>query len=128
MEGKTVLIIDDDSELCEYLLAALSEFDCKTYIAYDGETGFSLFQKKQIDLVITDIYMPKMNGLELIQKMRELKPEIRILAISGGHKIFHQNALEWAQAGGAFDILEKPFDHTDFMNKVKGILDPKTSG
>jgi len=122
MEDKSILIIDDDAEIREYMVSALSEFGYRLYTAEDGVAGLNCFQENSIDLVITDIYMPKMHGLELIRTLRKINPEIKILAISGDNRDYNHHALDWAEAAGAFEILEKPFEHDQFISMIKMII------
>ncbi|MBT5269499.1 MAG: response regulator [Candidatus Marinimicrobia bacterium] len=122
MKRNNVLIIDDDTELRKYIVSTLNSLGCKTIEASDGEEGLAFFQDFQIDLVITDIYMPKMNGIELIQNIRQLDSKINIVAMSGDFRNHNHNSLEWAKAMGALEIIEKPFDHQDFVSKVQAII------
>lgn len=122
MNKKSILIVDDDAELREYMASALSALGYNIVTAEDGEEGLKCFRENSIDLVITDIYMPKMDGLELIQTLRKIAPEVKILATSGDNRDYSHDALDWAEAAGAFEILEKPFEHDQFIDMIKTII------
>ncbi|MCF7807460.1 MAG: response regulator [Candidatus Marinimicrobia bacterium] len=113
-----VLVIDDNEEVLEFMVEALSENGYECLRSQDGEKGLQLLQETDVDLVITDIYLPQINGLDLIQKMREFKPEIKILAISGDFKQHKHDSLKWAKSLGAVDSLEKPFSYSELIAKV----------
>jgi len=82
----TILLIDDDEDVrnmtAELLLSAGHAVDT----ADDGKTGLALYKTKQYDLVITDIVMGEMDGLQLIDQLRQTDPRPRVIAISGGHQ------------------------------------------
>ena len=122
MDEKSVLIIDDDDEIREYVVAVLAELGFITYTAEDGLAGLQCFQTNSIDIVITDIYMPKIDGIELIQKLQRLKPAIKILAMSGHEHDYNHDALNWAEAAGAFEVIEKPFEPDQLIEMVKIML------
>ena len=117
-----ILVIDDDEEICRMLQELLSSEGHEVDIANGGQEGIDHYRRLPSDLVITDIYMPKMNGIELIQNIRQLDSKINIVAMSGDFRNHNHNSLEWAKAMGALEIIEKPFDHQDFVSKVQAII------
>jgi len=122
IEEKSVLIIDDDVDIREFIATALSEFGFITYTAEDGLAGLTSFQSNSIDMVITDIYMPKMNGIELIQKLHRMNPDVKILAMSGDARNYNHEALNWAEAAGAFEVIDKPFELTQLIEMINMML------
>ena len=78
--------------------------------AGDGREGLSLFRKQNFDLVITDLIMPEMEGMETIRALRTLSPHLPIVAISGGGRGSSENYLHLAQHFGANLIFAKPFE------------------
>ena len=89
-------------------------------LASNGEEGLRLFRKTPADLVITDIIMPEKEGLETIREMKKMKPELKIIAMSGGGKISADNYLETAKIFGASRLIEKPFSQQDMISDRSG--------
>lgn len=105
-----VLVIDDDANI-RRVLARLIEREGHTVVeAEDGKVALRRFVGDPADLVISDIYMPEMDGIELLMRLRETFPEARLVAMSGGGAIAAQYVLDAAKALGAIAVLEKPFD------------------
>ena len=78
----TILYVEDDDQLRDNTIFLFQPFFKEIDSASDGEEGLSLYNKKQYDIVITDINMPKMNGIEMISKIKEINTEQKIIAIS----------------------------------------------
>ncbi len=121
---ETVLIVDDDEELLNAVQEALTSHGYKTVPISSSPNALNVFQKipQEIALVITDIAMPQMDGKELIKKIKEIKPEIKILAMSGHAKYI-------ADKDGIREIdgfLKKPFESLYLLSVVRRILDAKT--
>ncbi len=122
---KKILIIDDDkdfnSSLKEYL--GYREFDVSS--ALDGKQGLSLISTETPDLIITDIVMPELDGIELLDKIQSdtvLSP-IKIIAISGGGRIAGQQYLSIAEGLGADCIFEKPLNLDELIEAINNLLD-----
>ena len=122
MKDITILIIDDDESTRKFLGAALDDLQCKLLMAEEGVAAYQLLQAEHVDIVITDIYMPNINGLELIQHLSQTKPQIKTIAMSGDYRQHNHNALEWARAAGAVGILEKPFEPEVLIRMVKDVI------
>ena len=82
-ESSYILLVDDNSHGLVVRKALLEEVGYKIWIAHNGEEALELYASKQIDLVVTDYKMPKMNGVELIQKIRNSDAAARIIMLSG---------------------------------------------
>jgi putative two-component system response regulator len=105
-EHSEILVVDDEPEIRSLLRDALSEeFHCET--AGDGNRALDLAERRRFDLIISDISMPHMNGLELLDRIRSLQPATKVILMTGA-----KNAQSAGQAirRGAFDYIEKPFD------------------
>lgn len=98
-----VLIVDDD-ENDRLLMRALLGNDHELYMAANGEQALKLYLRHPIDVVVTDIQMPKGDGLELISALRGLDPDAAIVAVSGQDP----RKLQLAELAGARAILRKP--------------------
>jgi CheY-like chemotaxis protein len=116
-----VLIIDDEPRVCTVLRRYLESDAHSVVEAYDGRHGLELCKSDTPDLVITDIFMPEMDGIEVIRALASLRPWLPILAISGGHP---DEYLKFAQLFGAFDVLQKPIDKLVLLCAVRALLDP----
>lgn len=82
-EHRNILIVDDNPEQCEILSELVSELGHTAYTAADGEMALQLFQERRIDLVITDIKMPRMDGMTLLEKIRQRDPKVRVIVVTG---------------------------------------------
>lgn len=114
-----VLIVEDDDDLREMLKVTLTKNKYTVLEAADGKEAITKFKPSVTDLVITDIIMPHEEGLKVILKIREIKPDIKIIAISGGGKAGPGSYLNIAKALGANAVFSKPFSINDLLNKVK---------
>ncbi len=117
-----ILLVDDFAQLVEVLQAFLVHDDHRVSVAADGREAWELFQKAAYDLVITDLWMPEVSGFELIKRIKELRPSVKILAISGakGGDVFSR--LNDAEAAGADAILAKPFSRQVLLEKVDQLM------
>jgi CheY-like chemotaxis protein len=117
-----ILIVDDEKDLREMLKISLLRRKFTVYEAENGKDAINHFKPSITDLVITDIIMPDEDGLKVIIKLRELKPLIKIIAISGGGKAGPGSYLNLAKALGADAIFSKPFSITDLIAKIEELL------
>lgn len=118
-----ILIVDDEDNIRFTLVKTLQAEGHETFEASDGEFAQDILDKHDVDLVITDILMPNREGLETIKMLRESRPEIRIIAMSGGGRLHNTNFLKAAKQFGADLVLKKPFSMADLRNEVAEILD-----
>ena len=105
-----VLVIDDDPDLRGTLRDMLQELGCSVIEAKDGADGVARFDGALVDLVFTDILMPRQEGIETIRALRKLKPGLPIVAMSGGGPMQDMRYLDFAGKLGADEVLQKPFD------------------
>jgi CheY-like chemotaxis protein len=117
-----ILIVEDDKELREMLRVTLLRNKYIVIEATDGKDAISHFKPSIIDLVITDLIMPEEDGLKVIMKLRELKPELKMIAISGGGKAGPGSYLKLAKALGADAVFSKPFSINDLIAKIEELL------
>jgi len=102
---RTVLIVDDEASIRLTLQGILEDEGYRTMLAEDGLDALAKLQKELPDLVLLDIWMPKLDGLETLQRMKELYPELAVVMISGHGTI--ETAVKSTKLG-AFDFIEKP--------------------
>jgi CheY-like chemotaxis protein len=118
-----VLLVEDDKELREMLKLSLLRSGYRVMEAENGKDAILHFKPLVTDLVVTDLIMPEEDGLKVVIKLRELKPSIRIIAISGGGKVGPGSYLNLAKALGADAIFSKPFSINDLISKIELLLD-----
>jgi len=104
----SILLIDDDENLRILTAEVLRADGHKVDTADDGTTGLALYKASLPDLVITDIVMSDMNGLQLIEELRKTAPRPRVIAISGGSTFSRPVYLPMAKDLGVERILAKP--------------------
>lgn len=100
----------------------LASADYEVIRAEEGAAGPQLLKTHRIDLVVTDIIMPCMEGIETIREFREIDPDLPIIAMSGGGLTAGADYLRMAEALGANAILAKPFDREELLAIVEGCL------
>ncbi|WP_367771636.1 sigma-54 dependent transcriptional regulator [Flavobacterium sp. WC2421] len=119
-----ILIIEDEAAIRRVLTKILSE-ENDTYEvedAEDGVVGFEKIKNNDYDLVLCDIKMPKMDGVELLEAVKKIKPEIPMVMISGHGDM--ETAINTMRLG-AFDYISKPPDLNRLLNTVRNALDKK---
>ncbi len=119
-----ILIIEDEAAIRRVLTKILSE-ENETYLvedAEDGQVGFEKIKNNDYDLVLCDIKMPKMDGVEVLEAVKKIKPEIPIVMISGHGDM--ETAIQTMRLG-AFDYISKPPDLNRLLNTVRNALDKK---
>ncbi len=117
-----ILIVEDDNDLREMLKVSLMRRKYTVLEARNGKEAIIKFKPALVNLVITDIIMPDEDGLKVIMKFREMKPSLKIIAISGGGKAGPANYLSMARALGADEIFPKPFSVNTLLTKIDEIL------
>lgn len=117
------MLIDDDLDFHESLKDTLEYEGYSVKSAFDGKQGLSLIAKELPDLIITDIIMPNIEGIELINSLT-LQDNIttKIIAVSGGGRLACEEYLETAKAFGANSVFEKPLDIGLFLETVHNLL------
>jgi DNA-binding NtrC family response regulator len=116
-----ILVIDDDAHIRSLLRTALEHTGYEVAEAPNGAVGMQHYRTQPTDLVITDLCMPEMNGLDVIIGLRRDFPEARIMAMSGGAGGAH-DLLPVAEDLGAVQTIQKPFDVWVFIETVQDVL------
>ncbi|WP_343667704.1 sigma-54 dependent transcriptional regulator [Chitinophaga sp.] len=115
-----ILIIDDEKSIRKTLSEILSYEGYKVDEAADGAEGFKMFKDKQYDAVLCDIKMPKMDGLEFLEKAKETNPDVPIIMVSGHGNI--DTAVD-AVKKGAYDYISKPPDLNRLLVTLRNAMD-----
>ena len=113
-----ILIIDDEPGVLGVLRKILEGVGHVVTEALDGEEALRLYEGHPADQVITDIFMPGMDGIELLIHLRKTFPDARVLAMSGGGILSRDQALSDASLLGADKILQKPFSKEEVLAAV----------
>ena len=116
----TILLIDDEDQVRMLFQAALVEAGYRVLTAESGSHGLRLLQHQEVDLLLVDVFMPEMDGLELIQLLHKTRPACKIIAISGGS--WEWDYLDTAKHLGANDTLKKPFSLQELLDAVSSQL------
>jgi len=115
----TVLIVDDHRAVREELAFALDFDGLGTAEAEDGPSGLARAQEPDIDLVLLDVKLPGMDGLEVLQKLKEERPELPVVMISGHGDL---DTAVLAVRRGAYDFLQKPFESDRVLLSIRNAL------
>lgn len=114
-----VLVVDDEAELGKMLITALKIAGIDAVYVSNGGDAVRSVTTRGADVIVVDMHMPGMDGLEFIQRVRRLRPRARILGISGGDKSGKKVLLEMSSRLGANAFLPKPFKPSELVAKVK---------
>jgi len=117
-----ILVIDDEIAIQKLFRQFLEGEGYSVSSASDGREGLRLIKQKKPDLVITDIMMPEMDGLEVVREIKGKYPELPIIAISGGMHGVQINFLSLAGKFGAHRVFEKPVVLAELLNAVRELL------
>lgn len=113
-----ILVIDDEALLTRSLGVILTKAGHTVVTADNGKAGLETFAREKPDLVITDIIMPVMEGIEAIQELRARDPNLPIIAVSGGGRTKNLEFLRIAEKLGANAALGKPFSKDQLLEAV----------
>lgn len=113
-----ILVIDDDKFVRTSIRAVLEGAGHQVCDVGDADVGISQQRDNPFDIAIVDLVMPKKEGLETIQELKQDYPDLPIIAISGGGAIVKKNFIQAAEAFGATTTLEKPFGGDELLNAI----------
>jgi len=118
----SILVIDDE-KLQRAILRKILEGAGHTVLdAQDGKRALEVYAESPTEVVISDMYMPEMDGLEFLVRVRETFPRARIIALSGGGYMGKEEVLAAASRLGAVGVLEKPYTVEECLEKVEEVL------
>lgn len=117
-----ILVVEDDSSFRKLLVRMLSKAGYEIDQAADGDQALEACARFKPDLVLTDIIMPDKEGLETIQELLELCPNLKIIAMSGGGKFGPDSYLPLAEKLGAKASLQKPFMREELLSTIEKVL------
>ena len=117
-----ILIVDDDVAVRTVINKLLEVAGHEVELAFNGQEGLDLYKKNPADLVITDIFMPQKDGLDTIRELRQLRADVKIIAITGFDTGPNHGYLELAGDLGAARTFTKPFDIKDLVEAAEELL------
>ena len=117
-----ILIIDDNREVLGTYSQILEHAGYEVLVAADGKEGVRTFRENPLDLVITDIFMPEKEGLEVIVELKRDFPNVKIIAISGGAFLEPKDCLDVAKHFGVMCTLTKPIERGVLLEAVQECL------
>jgi DNA-binding response OmpR family regulator len=120
MEGKPILIVDDEKNICLTLSRALEVLGIETASALNGEEALAQLKEREFGLILLDLKMPGMDGMEVLRLVREIRPDIRIIIITAYGTV--ESAVE-AMKLGAVDFIQKPFSPEEIRELVSRVMD-----
>ena len=116
----TTLLIDDDDQMQKLVKIDLEDAGYRFVTADSGKHALRLLEHQEVDLILVDIFMPDMDGLELIPLLRKTRPASKIIAITAGSG--DRNYLDIAKHLGANDTLKKPLSRQELLDAVSSQL------
>lgn len=119
----SIMIVDDNEGLRKVMGELLSVSGHDVTLVEDGAVALDELRGEPADLVITDIYMPEMDGIEFLLHLRRTSPDTPVVAMSAGGSIAKHNLLTDARLLGAVDVIRKPFRKTELMDLVERVLE-----
>ena len=125
MAKARVLVVDDEESICNLLSSFLTKLGYEVATAGNGEEAIQKYTEARFDVVITDLVMPKMDGLRLLKEVKAKDPRAIFLVITGFPSIETGVA---AMSEGAYDYLPKPFELADLRAKIERALERKNLG
>ena len=119
-----ILLVDDNTTLLKHQGEFLRRSGHEVITATNGKEALGLMEKDQFDLVITDLIMPEIEGIQMIREIRRNHPNLKIIAMSGGGRGDAKDYLTLARALGASQVLAKPFSGEDLLKAINSTLPP----
>jgi DNA-binding response OmpR family regulator len=117
-----ILVIDDEQLLRSTVVTILTRAGFSVEEASDGQDGIAMFHKNPPDVVITDIFMPNRDGIEIIKELKRSSPRTKIIAMTGGGNLRMMEIASAAKVLGADHVLHKPFESEHLLTAINAVL------
>ena len=124
-DGETILIVEDDDDVRAYLTDAVRSLGYGVAAASNGKLALDLLgqAKTRIDLMLTDVVMPGMNGRELANSATSLRPDLKVLYMTG----YSRNAVaHHGRLDARLDVIQKPITQSDLATRIRDALDKRS--
>lgn len=125
MKGIKVLVVDDEKEFAATLAERLELRGFKTFVAHCGEDAMTIVYGGIPDVVLLDLKMPDMNGLEVLEEIKRHAPEVAVIMLTGHGST--ASGIEGMKRG-AFDYIMKPVDITELVDKINQANNKRQAG
>jgi len=122
-ESKTILLVDDHKPFRDSLAKILAGEGFRVWPANDGEEALEILRHEFVNLVLTDLKMPKMDGVELLKVAKTIRPEVEVILITGYGTV---DTAVTAMKDGAFDYIQKPFKPREIIKLVRKALEKQS--
>ena len=119
-----VLVVDDDDDVRAVVRKVVTKLGHQVWDVADGAEALKLLESTQVDLIISDVYMADMDGMELLVRIQQLELDVPVVVISGGGFKSREEVLTMAAACGAVATLDKPFTVEQLRETVEPFLSP----
>ncbi len=126
-KGALVLVVDDDRDLCANMKDVLSDKGYRACVAHDGSTAVEKAWESDFDVILLDMKLPPVNGLETYLSVRDIRPDVVVVIITG-HRQEMGDLVEQAIEGTAYTCLEKPIDMDRLLSLLERIRQQKAKG
>ncbi|MCA0200668.1 MAG: response regulator [Proteobacteria bacterium] len=120
-----ILLIEDQAFTAKILETVMTSAGHTVTVVMDGEKGLEAFEADRPDVVITDIILPKMNGLAVISAIQAKAPRVPVIAMTGGSSTSQYSYLDKARELGALDVFRKPVAAEQLLSAIKRLVDLK---
>jgi CheY-like chemotaxis protein len=127
-EPMKILVIDDDHLVLYTLTRILERNGYEVVTATDGRRAMAIFRDERPDVVITDLIMPEQEGIETIMMIRHERPEVGVIAISGGARSRNFDYLRMAGSLGAAEVIRKPFEAEELLSRLDRLRTASPTG
>lgn len=124
MKVCSILVVDDEPGLRDMIGHVLTSAGHRVMSAGNGQQAIKLMAEHNFDVVVTDVIMPEKDGIEVIGELRRRRPQVRIIAMSGGGHVPVEQYLKIAKGVGAHAVIEKPFSNRDLLATIESVVAP----
>jgi CheY-like chemotaxis protein len=119
-----VLVVDDDADVRAVVSKGISKLGHEVWDVADGAEALELLKTTPFDLIVSDVFMAEMDGMELLMRIQQLELSVPVVLISGGGFTSKEEVLSMAAACGAVATLDKPFTLDELWSVVRPLLPP----
>ena len=120
-EGAPILIVDDEPDICWALGQVLKRAACLTVRAGDGREALGVAERTPLRMAFVDAKLPDVEGIDLVTRLREMQPGLRVVLISGYFYEDDSKVQEWASGGLIHGFISKPFLHQEVRHMVSSV-------
>lgn len=122
----TILLVEDEELLRAGVQEMLEIQGFRVITAPNGQEALACLTSEGIDLVVTDLVMPQMNGIDFVQQLRKIRPDVPVIVVSGSTRnIMQRFGIDTIQVPGANASLSKPFKSIDLVTQIRQLLDAR---